>query len=86
MNAPQFFIRDGAKGFWAAMDEVYPTTRHQRFWHHKTMNLLTCLPKLSQPKAKVVLHNMLQAKTKADSEKAFDLLIETYGSKHLKAA
>ena len=36
-------------GFWAAMDEVYPTARQQRCWQHKTMNVLNCLPKLSQP-------------------------------------
>ncbi|AGI73958.1 putative IS256 family transposase [Octadecabacter arcticus 238] len=45
MNAPKLAIRDGAMGFWAAMDEVYPTTRHQRCWQHKTMNVLNCLPK-----------------------------------------
>jgi transposase-like protein len=52
MNAPKLAIGDGAMGFWAAMDEVYPETRHQRCWQHKTMNVLNCLPKLSQPKAK----------------------------------
>ena len=39
-------------GFWAALDEVYPTSRQQRCWQHKTMNVLNCLPKLSQLKAK----------------------------------
>ena len=32
MNAPNLAIGDGAMGFWAAMDEVYPTTRQQRCW------------------------------------------------------
>jgi transposase-like protein len=58
MNAPKLAIGDGAMGFWAAMDEVYPTTRQQRCWQHKTMNVLNCLPKLSQPKAKAAIHNI----------------------------
>ena len=45
MNTPQLAIGDGAMGFWAAMDEVYPDTRHQRCWVHKTSNILNCLPK-----------------------------------------
>jgi transposase-like protein len=58
MNAPKLAVGDGAMGFWAAMDEVYPTTRQQRCWQHKTMNVLNCLPKLSQPKAKAAIHNI----------------------------
>ena len=38
MNAPQLAVGDGAMGFWAALDEVYPDTRHQRCWVHKTAN------------------------------------------------
>ena len=32
MNVPKLAIGNGAMGLWAAMDEVYPTTRHQRCW------------------------------------------------------
>jgi putative transposase len=85
INAPKLAIGDGAMGFWAAMDEVYPETRHQRCWQHKTMNVLNCLPKLSQPKAKDALHNIWQAETKGDAEKAFDLFIKTYEPKYPKA-
>jgi putative transposase len=76
---------DGAMGFWAAMDEVYPETRHQRCWQHKTINVLNCLPKLSQPKAKAALHDIWQAQTKVDADKAFDLFIKTYEPKYPKA-
>jgi len=86
MNAPKLAIGDGAMGFWAALDEVYPETRQQRCWQHKTMNVLNCLPKLSQPKAKAAIHNIWQAETKMDAEKAFDLFIETYEPKYPKAA
>ena len=86
MNAPKLAIGDGAMGFWAALDEVFPTSRHQRCWMHKTMNALNCLPKLSQPKAKAALHNIWQAETKVNAEKAFDLFIKTYEPKYPKAA
>jgi len=86
MNAPKLAIGDGAMGFWAALDEVYPETSQQRCWQHKTMNVLNCLPKLSQPKAKTAIHNIWQAETKVDAEKAFDLFIETYEPKYPKAA
>lgn len=86
MNAPKLAIGDGAMGFWAAMDEVFPETRHQRCWQHKTMNVLNCLPTLSQPKAKAAIHDIWQAETKADTQKAFDLFIKTYEPKYPKAA
>ncbi len=86
MNQPKLAIGDGAMGFWAALEEVLPETRQQRCWMHKTMNVLNCLPKSSQPKAKQALHNIWQAETKADAEKAFDLFLQTYEPKYPKAA
>jgi len=85
MNTPQLAIGDGAMGFWAALDEVYPDTRQQRCWMHKTMNILNYLPKATQPKAKQAIHAIWQAETKVDATKAFDLFIETYGAKYPKA-
>ena len=85
MNVPQLAIGDGAMGFWAAMDEVYPQTRHQRCWVHKTANILNSLPKSSQPKAKEAIHEIWQAETKINAEKAFELFIETYQDKYPKA-
>jgi len=86
MNMPKLAIGDGAMGFWAALEEVLPETQQQRCWMHKTMNVLNCLPKASQPKAKQALHNIWQAETQADAEKAFDLFIKTYEPKYPKAA
>ena len=86
MNAPKLAIGDGAMGFWSALEEVYPPSRQQRCWQYKTMNVLNCLPKLSQPKAKKALHNIWQAETKKDAGKAFDLFIEIYEPKYPKAA
>ena len=85
MNVPELAIGDGAMGFWAALEEVYGETRQQRCWMHKTMNVLNCLPKSIQAKAKQALHAIWQAETKAEAEKAFDLFLETYEPKYPKA-
>ena len=85
MNVPQLAIGDGAMGFWAALDGIYPQTRHQRCWVHKTANILNSLPKTSQPKAKQAIHQIWQAETKIKAEKAFELFIETYQDKYPKA-
>jgi transposase-like protein len=85
MNIPELAIGDGAMGFWAALEEVYPESRQQRCWMHKTINVLNCLPKSVQSKAKQALHAIWQAETKEAAEKAFELFIETYEPKYPKA-
>jgi len=86
MNSPQLAIGDGAMGFWAALEQIYPDTRQQRCWMHKTMNVLNYMPKSTQAKAKQALHAIWQAETRAAAEKAFDLFIKTYEPKYPKAA
>src|SRR5919197_868125 len=49
-EAPLLAIGDGALGLWAALDEVFPTTRHQRCWNHRALNVLDKLPKRLQPR------------------------------------
>jgi putative transposase len=85
MNVPRLAIGDGAMGFWAALEEVYGDTRQQRCWMHKTMNVLNGLPTSAQPKAKQALHEIWQADTKEEAERAFDLFIRTYEPKYPKA-
>ena len=85
MNQPELATGDGAMRFWAALEEVYPKTRSQRCWVHKCGNVLNYLPKSAQPRAKQALHEIWQAETKADAEKAFDLFIESYEAKYPKA-
>jgi putative transposase len=85
MHAPKLGIGDGAMGFWSALDEVYPATRHQRCWMHKTGNVLNCVPKAIQPKVKSALHEIWQAETRQDASNAFDLFINTYEAKYPKA-
>jgi len=85
MNAPELAVGDGAMGFWAALEEIFPTTRDQRCWLHKTGNVLNTLPKSVQPKAKRALHDIWQAATREDAERAFDQFITTYEPKYPKA-
>ncbi len=85
LNGPELAIGDGAMGFWAALEEVYPQTRQQRCWMHKTMNVLNALPKSLQPKAKNDLHDIWQAATREEAEKAFDRFLVTYEPKYPKA-
>lgn len=85
LTAPKLAVGDGALGFWAALEELYPATRQQRCWMHKTGNVLNALPKATQPKAKQALHNIWQAETKAAAEKAFDHFVKTFDAKYPKA-
>lgn len=85
MNIPELAIGDGAMGFWAALEEVYPESRQQRCWMHKTANVLNGLPKSAQAKAKQALHAIWQAETQAEAEQAFELFIKTYEPKYPKA-
>jgi putative transposase len=85
LKAPKLAVGDGALGFWAALDEVFPETCHQRCWVHKTANILNHFPKSSQANVKQALHEIWQAETKDNAEKAFDFFIKTYEAKYPKA-
>ncbi len=84
-HAPEMAIGDGAMGFWAALREVFGSTREQRCWVHKTGNVLNAMPKSVQPKVKGHLHDIWQAGTRAEADAAFDFFAETYGVKYDKA-
>ena len=85
LTAPALAIGDGALGFWAALEEIFPGTRHQRCWCHKTQNVLNALPKSVHPKAKQALQDIWQAETKGLAEKAVDVFLNTYELKYPKA-
>ena len=80
--APQLATGDGALGFWAALRKVYPETREQRCWVHKTANVLNRMPKSVQPRAKADLHEIWMAETRASANKAFDAFLEKYQAKY----
>ena len=83
---PELATGDGGLGFWKALHEIWPKTRQQRCWVHKTANVLNRLPSSVQGKAKKDLHAIYQAENRESAEKAFDRFIAKYGTKHDKAA
>ena len=76
----------GALGFWKALGEVWPTTREQRCWVHKTANILNKLPKSLHTKAKRALQEIWMAETKKDAVAALEAFVETYQIKYERAA
>jgi putative transposase len=82
---PKLAIGDGSLGFWLAIAKVFPSTRHQRCWVHKTANVLDKLPKSQQAQAKAHLHEIWMSATKEDAIKAFDRFIAIYGVKWPRA-
>lgn len=85
MTAPKLAIGDGALGFWKAVFEVYPTTRSQRCWQHKTINVLDKLPKSMKEKALSKLHDIWMAPSRAEAEAAWQAFARTFGDKYPKA-
>ena len=83
---PKIAVGDGALGFWKALDEVSPGTRHQRCWLHKVMNVLDKVPKSVQGKMKVDLREISAAPTRAAAEKAMTVFVDKYGAKYPRAA
>jgi putative transposase len=83
--APELATGDGGLGFWKALEEVFPTTRHQRCWVHKTVNVLDKLPKSVQPAAKQDLREIWWAPDLATAEAAISTFAEKYAAKYEKA-
>ena len=82
---PKLATADGALGFWKALPQVWPTTRPQRCWVHKTANVLDKMAKKVQPGAKEKLHEIWMAPTRADAEQAFEHFAALYEPKYPKA-
>lgn len=82
---PRLAVGDGALGFWAALEETYAETRHQRCWFHKTGNVLNALPKSLQGRAKADLQAIWMAPTRREAHQAFDRFLATYQGKYPKA-
>jgi transposase-like protein len=78
-------VGDGALGFWKALEEVFPATRHQRCWQHKTLNVLNKVPKSVQPGMKADLREIWQAADRARAEAALATFAEKYGAKYGRA-
>lgn len=82
---PWLATGDGAMGFWAALEEVFPTTRAQCCWFHKMGNVMNALPASQQAKAKAGLQAIWMAATRADAQTAFGQFVSQYQAKYPKA-
>jgi transposase-like protein len=85
MRAPVLAVGDGALGFWKALREVFPDTREQRCWVHKTANILDAMPKSAQPAAKKALQDIYNAEDREHAEEAVKTFAKLYQAKFPKA-
>lgn len=85
LQAPLLGVGDGALGFWKALHEVYPTTKQQRCWVHKTRNVLDKLPKSLQDKSKNHVQRIWGADTRQEAHQQLKQFEALYESKHPKA-
>ena len=83
--APELAVGDGALGFWKALDEIFPGTRHQRCWCHKVSNVLDKVAKSIQGAMKNDLRDIYLAPTRATAETAIDNFVEKYRAKYQPA-
>ncbi|HSO55330.1 MAG TPA: IS256 family transposase [Actinomycetes bacterium] len=85
MQAPVLAVGDGALGLWAALREVFPATRTQRCWVHKTANVLAGLPKSVHVGARRALAEINQAEDRDRAAAAINAFAADYGPKWPKA-
>jgi transposase-like protein len=85
MRAPVVAVGDGGLGLWVALREVFPATRQQRDWVHKTANVLAALPKAVHAGARRALTEIRDAPDREHAERAIELFARDYGVKWPKA-
>ncbi len=86
MRAPVLAMGDGALGFWKALRDVFPQTREQRCWFHKSANVLAALPKSAQPGAIKAMQEIYNTADEAHARQAAKTFADLYGVKWPKAA
>jgi transposase-like protein len=78
LAAPVLAIGDGALGFWGALREVFPSTREQRCWVHRTANVLDALPKRLHDDAKEALAKIYGAESRTAALEATKVFADTF--------
>ena len=86
MRSPEFAVGDGALGFWSAVGDVFPETRYQRDWVHKTTNVLDSMPKSVLGRAKKAIHEITEAENKQEAIRAMEGFASEFGAKWPKAS
>jgi transposase-like protein len=85
MRAPELAVGDGALGFWSAIRDVFPQTRVQRDWVHKTSNVLDAMPKSVHSRAKAAIREITEAEDKSHAEDAIKEFASEFSAKWPKA-
>ena len=85
-RGPLLAVGDGAMGFWAALEEVFPATAAQRCWFHKMGNVLNALPKSQHARAKSALQEIWMAATRKEAIAALERFVTNHAVKYPKAA
>lgn len=85
MRAPELAVGDGALGFWNALKDIFPETRVQRDWVHKTTNVLDSMPKSVHSRAKMAIKEITCAENKKEAIKAVKEFASEFGVKWPKA-
>jgi putative transposase len=75
VTPPLLAIGDGGLGLWAALDQVFPSTQHQRCWNHRVLNVQDKLPKRLQAEARRRLREIAEAPTRAACERLRDAYV-----------
>src|ERR671913_2052721 len=81
MRTPELAVGDGALGFWSALRDVFPETRHQRDWVHKAANVLGCLPATVHAGARKTLAEIRDAPDRDHAVRAIEVFARDYGTK-----
>jgi transposase-like protein len=82
---PSLAVGDGALGFWKALPKVFPKTRPQRCWVHKTANVLNYHPKSQQGRGRQALQEIWMAPTREAAYQALDAFLQSFEAKYPKA-
>jgi putative transposase len=83
--SPLLATGDGALGFWKALEEEFPETKHQRCWFYKTVNILDKLPKSIHENVKKLIHEMYLYLSKKEALKVYESFMKLYSEKYEKA-
>jgi putative transposase len=80
LSAPVLAVGDGALGFWGALREVFPETKEQRCWVHRSANVLDALPKRLHGEAKGALAAIYGASSRTAALEAVKVFADTFAS------
>ena len=82
---PKLLVMDGMAGAWAAAGQAWPTTKEQRCWNHKIINVLDRLPKTAQSEASPLLRAIWESESRSKADKARGRFCKRFEADYPKA-